>query len=104
MNAQIAQLIIAYVATAVPFGGALLLMRADRRAYFRWPVYSAMVMVLGVVLWNVVRKRMPLEWDVLHASLLYYGALAIYGLLGLGFGLLLGRLTGAGSANRQNSE
>lgn len=104
MNDQIAQLIIAYVATAVPFGGALLLMRADRRAYFRWPVYSAMVMVLGVVLWNVVRKQMPPEWDVLHASLLYYGALAIYGLLGLGFGLLLGRLTGAGSANRQNSE
>jgi hypothetical protein len=104
MNAQIAQLVIAYVATAVPFFGALLLMRADRRAYFRAPVYSAMVMVLGVVLWNVARKRMPPEWDVMHTALLYYGALAIYGLLGLIFGLLLGKLTGAGSANRQNSE
>ena len=104
MNAQIAQLVIAYVATAVPFGGALLLMRADRRAYFRWPVYSAMVMVLGVVLWNVARKQFPLEWSLTRPGLLYYGALALYFVLGLAFGLLLGRLTGAGSANRQNSE
>jgi cytochrome c biogenesis protein CcdA len=106
MNQQIAQLVIAYVATAVPFFGALLLMRADRRAYFRGPVYSAMVMVLGVVLWNVARKHLPLEWNESHPALLYYGALTLYFVLGLAFGLLLGRLTGsgAGSANRQNSE
>jgi hypothetical protein len=104
MNQQIAQLIIAYVATAVPFGGALLLMRADRRAFFRWPVYSAMVMVLGVVLWNVARKRMPPEWDVLHTALLYYGALAIYGFLGLGFGLLLGRLTRRQNPGRDETD
>ena len=98
MNAQIAQLVIAYVATAVPFGGALLLMRADRRAYFRWPVYSAMVMVLGVVLWNVARKQLPTEWSETRPELLYYGALTLYFVLGLAFGLLLGRLT-----RRQNA-
>jgi hypothetical protein len=101
---QARELIIAYVATATPFLGALLLLRADRGAYFRWPVYSAMVMVLGVVLWNVIRKQLPPEWDVTHASLLYYGALTLYVVLGLAFGFLLGRLTGAGSANRQNSD
>src|SRR3954469_14751008 len=93
MNAQIRELIIAYVATAVPFLGALLLMRADRRAYFRWPVYSAMVMVLGVVLWNVIRRRLPVEWSLAHAAQVYYGALTLYFLLGLGIGALLGRLT-----------
>lgn len=104
MNSQIRELIIAYVATATPFLGALLMLRADRRAYFRWPVYSAMVMVLGVVSWNLLRRNLPAEWEFTRASLMYYGALAIYVLLGFAFGLLLGRLTGAGSANRQNSE
>jgi hypothetical protein len=108
VNPQIRELIIAYVATAVPFLGALLMLRADRRAYFRWPVYSAMVMVLGVVCWNLLRRSLPAEWEFTHASLMYYGALTIYVLLGFAFGLLLGRLTrgstGAGSANRQNSE
>jgi hypothetical protein len=104
LNPQARELIIAYVATATPFLGALLMLRADRRAYFRWPVYSAMVMVLGVVLWNVIRRQLPPEWGVTRASFLYYGALTLYFVLGLGFGLLLGRLTGAGSANRQNSE
>jgi hypothetical protein len=104
MNTQIRELITAYFATALPFLGALLMMRADRRAYFRWPVYSAMVMVLGVVLWNLLHKQLPPEWNVTRASLLYYGALTLYVLLGLGFGLLLGRLTGAGTGNRENSE
>lgn len=99
MNQQIAQLVIAYVATAVPFGGALLLMRADRRAYLRWPVYSAMVMVLGVVLWNVARRHLPAEWNETHPGMLYYGAMALYFLLGLAFGLLLGRLTRRQNAN-----
>lgn len=105
MQSQIAQLIVAYFATAVPFVIALLLMRADGRAYFRAPVYSVMVMVFGVVLWNLARRQMPAEWAVTRAGLMYYGALALYCVLGFAFGLLLGRLTkGAGSANRQNSE
>ena len=93
MNAQIRELVIAYVATATPFLGALLMLRAEGRAYFRWPVYSVMVMVLGVVLWNLIHKQLPPEWDFTHASALYYGALTMYVLLGFGIGLLLGRLT-----------
>ena len=93
VNSQIRELIIAYVATAVPFLGALLMLRAEGRAYFRWPVYSVMVMVLGVVVWNVVHKHLPPAWSVTHASALYYGALTLYVLLGFGMGLLLGRLT-----------
>lgn len=94
MQSQIVQLIVAYFATAVPFVVALLLMRADGRAYFRAPVYSVMVMVLGVVLWNLARRHMPGEWTVTRPALMYFGALALYGVLGLAFGLLLGRLTG----------
>lgn len=93
VNPQIRELIIAYVATATPFLGALLMLRAEGRAYFRWPVYSVMVMVLGVVLWNLVHRHLPPQWNVTHASALYYGALALYVLLGFGMGLLLGRLT-----------
>jgi hypothetical protein len=70
----------------------LLLMRADHRAYFRWPVYSAMVMALGVVLWNLLRRHaLPQQ-----ANLMY--ALSLYFVLGLGAGLLLGRLTGRKTA------
>ena len=93
MSGQIRELIIAYLATALPFLGALLLLRADGRAFFRWPVYSVMVMVLGVVLWNLAHRRMPREWDVTHAAALYYGALTLYVVLGFSIGLLLGRLT-----------
>ena len=93
MNSQIRELIIAYVATAVPFLGALLMLRAAGRAYFRWPVYSVMVMVLGVVLWNVLHKYLPPAWSLTHPAALYYGALTLYVLLGFGMGLLLGRLT-----------
>jgi hypothetical protein len=104
MNEQIRELIIAYVATAVPFLGALLMLRAEGRAYFRWPVYSAMVMVLGVVVWNVIRKRLPSGWEITHASTLYYGALSLYFLLGLAFGVLLGKLTGARPAIRPSGD
>ena len=93
MNSQVRELIIAYAATATPFLGALLLLRAEGRAYFRWPVYSAMVMVLGVVMWNLIHKRLPPEWNFTHAAFLYYGALTLYALLGFGMGALLGRLT-----------
>ena len=93
MKSQITELIIAYFATALPFLGALFLRRAEGRAFFRWPVYSVMVMVLGVVSWNLIHRRLPPEWNVTHASTLYYGALTIYAVLGFGMGLLLGGLT-----------
>ena len=53
---QMRELFIAYGLTAGGMLIGLLLMRADRRAYFRWPVYSVMVMALGVVLWNLSRN------------------------------------------------
>jgi hypothetical protein len=91
---QMRELFIAYGLTAGAMLVGLLAMRADRRAYFRWPVYSVMVMALGVVLWNVSRKHLlPGEWVVTRASAMYYAALTLYFIMGLGTGLLLGRLT-----------
>lgn len=96
ISAQLRELAIAYGITAVAMLIGLLLMRADNRAYFRWPVYSVMAMVLGVVLWNLARKHLlPQEWVVTHPSVLYYGALTLYFAFGLSLGLLLGRLTKA---------
>jgi len=93
-SAQLRELMIAYGLTAASMLIGLLFMRADRRAYFRWPVYSAMAMTLGVVSWNLMRKHLlPVEWSVTHASVLYYGALTVYAGLGLGLGLLLGRIS-----------
>ena len=98
-SAQLRELAIAYGLTAVAMLIGLLLMRADRRAYLRWPVYSAMAMALGVVLWNLVRKHfLPSDWLVTHSATVYYSALAVYLLIGLGLGLLLGRLTGRKTA------
>lgn len=94
MTPQIRELIIAYAVTAAAMLLGLLFMRAQPRAYWRWPVYSVMAMVLGVVTWNLLRKYvLPAEWVVTHANLLYYGALAVYAVVGAAFGLLLGRLT-----------
>jgi hypothetical protein len=103
---QLRELLIAYGLTAAAMLTGLLLMRADSRAYFRWPVYSAMVMALGVVVWNLLRKHLlPEAFSVTHADAMYYGALVLYFLLGLGVGVLLGRLTnGAGPGNRENSK
>ena len=98
-SVQLRELAIAYGLTAVAMLIGLLLMRADRRAYFRWPVYSAMAMALGVVLWNLVRKHvLPPGWPITHSATVYYGALAVYLVIGLAFGLLLGRLTGRKTA------
>jgi hypothetical protein len=92
---QLRELFIAYGLTAGAMLIGLLLMRADQRAYFRWPVYSAMVMALGVVLWNLLRKHvLPEEWDLTQPGAMYYSALALYFALGLSVGLFLGRLTG----------
>ena len=86
---QLRELLIAYGLTAGAMLIGLLLMRADSRAYFRWPVYSVMVMALGVVLWNLLRQHvLSQEWGAM-----YYSALALYFVLGLAVGLLLGRLT-----------
>jgi hypothetical protein len=91
---QLRELLVAYGLTAAAMLAGLLVMRADSRAYFRWPVYSAMVMALGVVVWNLLRKHLlPHEWGVVHADWLYYGALALYCSFGLAIGLFLGRLT-----------
>jgi hypothetical protein len=94
MNSQLNELLIAYVCSAVGMLMGMLVTRAGSRAYWRWPVYSAMAMSVGVVLWSVLRKNVfPVEWILLHGRALYLGALALYVLLGLGAGLLLGRLT-----------
>jgi len=91
---QLHELAIAYGITAIAMLAGLLLMRADRRAYFRWPVYSAMAMALSVVLWNLMRKHwLPAEWAVTQANALYYGAMVMYATVGFALGLLLGRLT-----------
>ena len=99
MNAQFRELAIAYAVTALTMLVGLLITRAGTRAYFRWPVYSAMAMVLGVVSWNLMRKHLlPAEWTITHANVLYSGALATYATVGLALGLLLGRLTGRKTA------
>lgn len=94
MNPDFRELAIAFGVTAAAMLAGLLLMRADRRAYWRWPVYSAMAMVLGVVLWNLLRKHLlPAEWTITQPARLYYGALSVYAMVGAGLGLLIGRLT-----------
>ena len=94
MNAQLLQLAIAYGITAAAMLVGLLAMRADTRAYWRWPVYSAMAMALGVVAWNLLRKHvLPAEWTLMHPTAIYYGALVLYALVGVALGVLLGRLT-----------
>ena len=104
ISIQLRELAIAYGITAVAMLIGLLLMRADRRAYFRWPVYSAMVMALGVVLWNLMRRHVvPETWEISHSAALYVGALALYFVLGFALGLLLGRLTGRKTAAESTS-
>lgn len=97
---QLRELLIAYGVTAAAMLLGLLSMRADGRAYFRWPVYSVMLMALGVVLWNLAKKHvLPDEWGATHAATMYYSALTLYAALGLSAGLLLGRLTGGKTSN-----
>ena len=104
ISIQLRELAIAYGITAIAMLIGLLLMRADRRAYFRWPVYSAMVMALGVVLWNLMRRHLVSEaWGISHSLVLYVGALALYFVLGFTLGLLLGRLTGRKTAAESTS-
>jgi len=96
MDLQIRELAIAYALSAAGMLVALLLLRADRRAWFRWPVYSAMALALGVIAWNLLRKYVfPAEWLLGPSRAMYWGALAMYVVLGLSLGLLLGRITRA---------
>jgi len=104
MSFQLRELLIAYGVTAAAMLAGLLLMRADARAYWRWPVYSAMVMTLGVVLWNLLRKHLlPPYADLTHPAALYYGALGLYVALGFATGSLLGRLTRRKTSGEQES-
>jgi hypothetical protein len=94
LNPQAFELLIAYLTSAAGMLTGMLIMRAGSRAYWRWPVYSAMAMCVGVVVWSVLRKNVfPPTWILLHSGALYFSALTLYALLGLGAGLLLGRLT-----------
>ena len=104
ISSQLRELAIAYGLTAVAMLIGLIFMRADRRAYFRWPVYSVMVMALSVIVWNMVRSRwLPVEWTSAHTSTVYYAVLTLYFVMGLATGVLLGRLTrGARPGNREN--
>ena len=100
MNSQLNELLIAYVCSAAGMLVGMLVMRAGSRAYWRWPVYSAMAMCVGVVVWSTLRKHVfPPAWILLHGRVLYLSALALYGLLGLGAGVLLGRLTRVGPSS-----
>lgn len=93
-NPELVELFIAYGVTAGAMLGALLLVRAERRAYVRWPVFSVMAMVVGIVAWNLLRKHaLPPEWTITRPREMYYGALALYAVIGAGLGLLVHRLT-----------
>jgi hypothetical protein len=94
LSSQLGELGIAYLLAAAGMLVALWLARADRRAYWRWPVYSAMALAMGVIFWNLLRKHVfPAHWLADPSGVLYWSALAMYVLLGLSLGLLLGRIT-----------
>jgi hypothetical protein len=53
-----------------------------------------MVMALGVVLWNLLRKHLlPRRVALTTPARCTYAALTLYFVMGLGIGALLGRLT-----------
>jgi hypothetical protein len=94
LSAQMTELVIAYLLATAGMSIALWISRADRRAWWRLPLYSVMALALGVIVWNALRRHViPADWPRTHASLIYWAALAIYPVLGLSLGLLLGRLT-----------
>ncbi|HEX6636186.1 MAG TPA: hypothetical protein VF033_00905 [Steroidobacteraceae bacterium] len=103
LSTQLGELGIAWLLCAAGMLVSLLLTHADRRAYFRWPVYSTMTMALGVMLWNFLRKHaFPAEWLVGYSAFLYWSALAMYAVLGLLLGLLLGRITRPRGENHES--
>lgn len=105
LSSQLGELGVAYLLAAAGMLVALLITRADRRAYFRWPVYSTMTLALGVILWNLLRKHVfPAEWLVGYSGALYWSALAMYVVLGLLLGLLLGRITRGRQSGKDQNE
>jgi len=105
MTTQWHQLAIAYGVTAAGMLVGLLVIGAGARAWWRWPVYSAMVMALGVVLWNLIRGHLvPAQWTLSHPDVLYFGALALYALLGFAIGVLLGRLARRKTSAEDNTK
>lgn len=105
MNPQVQQLLIAYGVTAAAMLAYLLAMRASASAYWRWPLYSALGLVLGAVTWSLMRRHMiPAQWTLLYPAALYYGALALYALFGIALGVLLRRLTRRKTPTEDNSE
>ena len=94
MNPQLLQLMIAYGVTSAAMFAGMRLMRCDRRGYFRWPLYSAIAVFLGVYSWNLLREHvLPPMWTLMHARAMYFAALALYAVFGFGLGLLVGRAT-----------
>jgi hypothetical protein len=105
MNPQLRELLITYGVTAASLLAGLLIMRAATRAYWRWPVYSAMAMALGVMSWNLLRKHLlPEEWSFMHPRAMYFCALGLYAVIGLALGLLLGLLTGRTTQGSDSGE
>ena len=91
------ELAIAYGVTAVAMLAGLLLMRADARAYLRWPVYSAMAMALGVGVVEPAAQApvaAPSGPSRIRARCIT-ARCGLYSVLGFALGLLLGRLTRA---------
>jgi len=94
MNLQLRALLIAYAVSAVGVIAGLVVMRADARAWWRLPVYSAMAMALGIMTWTLVRKHLlSPEWMAAHSKVMFYCALVLYSAFGFSLGLLLGRMT-----------
>ena len=83
LTTQLGELGIAYLLAAAGMLVALWLSRADKRAYWRCPVYSAMALAMGVILWNLLRKHVfPAAWIEGKSGVLYWGALVA----GIGLG------------------
>src|SRR5688572_23747941 len=96
MSSQLLELGTAFAVTAAAMLLALLLRRAAWRLYLRWPAYSVMVMALGVVGWNLLRKHLlPAEWVFAHPRAMYFTALAVYALLGALAGWVLADVAAA---------
>lgn len=93
-GAQITQLFIAYAVTAGGMLAMLYVLRAEKRAFWRWPVYSVIAMGGGIAAWNGLSLHVfPPAWRLLHANAMYVAALVLYALFGAGLGWLITRLT-----------
>ncbi len=93
-GSQLTQLVIAYAVTAAGMLLMLYLLRAQKRAFWRWPVYSVIAMGAGIAAWNGLSLHVfPVSWRLIHANAMYAAALVLYALFGAGLGWLITRLT-----------